>query len=49
MPGKTKCSEGRKAQYKTYGSVNRKGLNRIRRIERHLKKHPNDEQTRTKL
>lgn len=48
MPNKTKCSDGRKAQYKAYRAENRRELNAALKLERHLKKHPNDKQSLAK-
>lgn len=46
MPNKTKCSESRKNEYKSYLTEKRAELNAELKLERHLKKHPNDIQSK---
>lgn len=45
MPNKTKCSESRRADYKAYKLEDRGALNKELKIEKHLKKHPEDKQS----
>lgn len=45
MPGKTKTNKSNEAYYKTYNAEKQ----RTKRIERHLKKHPEDKQSLEKL
>ncbi len=45
MPGKTKCSESRKANYKAYEASKQAEKNKECKILRHMLKHPNDKQT----
>lgn len=43
MPNKTKCSDSRKAYYKTSFDVTKR--NKERKLAKHLKRHPNDKQS----
>lgn len=45
MPNKTKCSTSRKAEYTSYKVENRKEKNKQNKLSKHLKTHPNDEQS----
>lgn len=49
MPGKTKTSDGAKRQYAAYAVEKHRELNKIRKIERHLKKHPTDKQSKDRV
>lgn len=42
MPGKTYCSDSKKAQYKSYLIENRREKNKDRKLEKHFNKHLND-------
>lgn len=50
MPNKRKCRsrEGYKARYKNYKAENRASKNKEKKLQRHLKKHPNDIQAKEK-
>ena len=44
MLGKTSCSAKRKASYLSYKLEGRKAKNKLLKLQKHTKKHPNDKQ-----
>lgn len=48
MPGKTRRSESNKKYFTVYKAENRAELNAIVKMDRHLKSHPNDLQSKSK-
>jgi len=49
MPQKHNKSQSRKAQYATYKTQSRYAANKKAKLERHLKKYPNDEKAKQAL
>lgn len=45
MPNKTKCSDSRKRDYTAYKAQDKAELNKLIKLEKHMKTHPNDKQS----